>query len=141
MSGDPVVYSSKDRFDGFQVGLAIPIFSLKSQSAIIKSKSIRIAEAEEQETAFTIELENRFTSLLLEYQKFQTSLDFYEDSALPQAELILKQSQRGFQSGEIGYVEYTQGLNRSLNVYFNYLDLLDKSNQTLIQIEFLSGIN
>ncbi|MEP2348992.1 MAG: CusA/CzcA family heavy metal efflux RND transporter [Algoriphagus sp.] len=141
MSGDPVVYSSKDRFDGFQVGLAIPIFSLKSQSAIIKSKSIRIAEAEEQETAFTNELENRFTSLLLEYQKFQTSLDFYEDSALPQAELILKQSQRGFQSGEIGYVEYTQGLNRSLNVYFNYLDLLDKSNQTLIQIEFLSGIN
>jgi len=141
VSGDPKFFTSKDRFDGVQVGLAIPIFSLKSQSATIKSKTIRIAEAEQQEVAFTNELENRFSALLLEYEKFQTSLAFYETSALLQAELILKQSQRGFQSGEIGYVEYTQGLNRSLSVSFNYLDLVDKSNQTLIQIEFLSGNN
>ncbi|SFB50484.1 CusA/CzcA family heavy metal efflux RND transporter [Algoriphagus aquimarinus] len=141
VAGDPKFFTSKDRFDGFQIGLAIPIFSLKSQSATIKSKTIRIAEAEHQEVAFSNELENRFTALLLEYEKYQASLAFYETSALPQAELILKQSQRGFQSGEIGYVEFTQGLNRSLSVSFNYLELLDKSNQTLIQIEFLSGNN
>jgi cobalt-zinc-cadmium resistance protein CzcA len=140
-SGDAVTFGSGNRFDGFQVGLAIPIFSLKSQSATIKSKTIKIAEAEQQKLAFSNELENQLSALILEYEKYQTSLAFYEVNALPQAELILKQSQRGFQSGEIGYVEYTQGLNRSLSVSFNYLDLLDKSNQTLIQIEFLSGIN
>jgi cobalt-zinc-cadmium resistance protein CzcA len=140
-SGDPVTFASGDRFDGIQVGLAIPIFSLKSQSATIKSKTIKIAEAEQQKVAFSNELENQLRALLLEYEKYQTSMAFYEANALPQAELILKQSQRGFQSGEIGYVEYTQGLNRSLSVSFNYLELLDKSNQTLIQIEFLSGIN
>jgi cobalt-zinc-cadmium resistance protein CzcA len=140
-SGDAVTFASGDRFDGIQVGLAIPIFSLKSQSATIKSKTIKIAEAEQQKLAFSNELENQLSALILEYEKYQTSLAFYEVNALPQAELILKQSQRGFQSGEIGYVEYTQGLNRSLSVSFNYLDLLDKSNQTLIQIEFLSGIN
>ncbi|WP_339750786.1 CusA/CzcA family heavy metal efflux RND transporter [Algoriphagus aquimarinus] len=141
VAGDPKFFTSKDRFDGFQVGLAIPVFSIKSQSANIKSKTIRIAEVEQEEEAFTNELENQLTTLLLDYEKFQTSLDFYETNALPQAELILKQSQRGFQSGEIGYVEYIQGLSRSLTVSFNYLDLLDKSNQALIQIEFLSGIN
>ena len=141
VAGDPKFFTSKDRFDGFQVGLAIPVFSIKSQSANIKSKTIRIAEVEQEEEAFTNELENQLTTLLLDYEKFQTSLDFYETNALPQAELILKQSQRGFQSGEIGYVEYIQGLSRSLTVSFNYLDLLDKSHQALIQIEFLSGIN
>ncbi len=125
VAGDPKFFTSKDRFDGFQVGLAIPVFSIKSQSANIKSKTIRIAQVEQEEEAFTNELENQLNTLLLDYEKFQTSLDFYETNALPQAELILKQSQRGFQSGEIGYVEYIQGLSRSLSVSFNYLDLLD----------------
>lgn len=139
--GNPVRFSSSDRFDGFQVGLAIPIFSLKPQSATIKSKTIKITEAKQQELAFSNELENQLIAMILEYEKFQASIVFYEASALPQAELILKHSQKGFQSGDIGYVEYTQGLNRSLSVTFNYLDLVDKSNQALIQIEFLSGVN
>jgi len=140
LDGNPVTFSSSDRFTGFQVAIAIPLFGAKAQGSVIKAAELRKQESEARLQAITNELQGRFRSLFQQYQKFQTSLDYYEQNALPQAELILKQAQRGFESGEIGYVEYIQGLNRALTVRFNYLDILNQYNQTIIEIEFISGV-
>ena len=50
-----------------------------------------------------------------------------------------KQAQKGFESGKLA-MEYIQGLNRALTVRFNYLDILNQHNQTIIEIEFISGV-
>ena len=60
---------------------------------------------------------------------------------MPQAELLLKNSQRGFQEGEIEYVEYIQGLNRALNIQTKYLAFVNQFNQTLIKIEQVTTNN
>ncbi|MDP2041129.1 MULTISPECIES: CusA/CzcA family heavy metal efflux RND transporter [Algoriphagus] len=140
LDGNPVTFTSSDRFTGFQVGMAIPIFGAKSQASAIKAAELKKQESEARLQAVTNQLQGRLNSLIQQYQKFQTSLEYYEQNALPQAELILKQAQKGFESGEIGYVEYIQGLNRALAVRFNYLDILNQYNQTVIQIEFISGV-
>ncbi len=140
INGNPVTYGSGDRFTGFQVGISIPIFGAKSQASAIRSIELKKQENEALVQSASNELEGRLQSLLQQYYKFQNSLSYYRTNALPQAELILNQAQKGFQSGDIGYVEYTQGLNRSLSVRFNYLDILNQYNQTIIQIEFISGI-
>ncbi len=140
LDGNPVVFTSSDRFTGFQVGVAIPIFGAKSQGSVVKAVELKKQESEAQLQAATNELQGKQSSLIQQYQKFQTSLEYYEQSALPQASLILKQAQKGFENGEIDYVEYIQGLNRALSVRFNYLDILNQYNQSIIQIEFISGI-
>ncbi|MEQ9303069.1 MAG: efflux RND transporter permease subunit, partial [Marinoscillum sp.] len=140
INGNPVTYGSSDRFTGFQVGISIPIFGAKSQASAIRTIELKKQENEALFQSVNNELEGRLQSLLQQYYKFQNSLSYYQTNALPQAELILNQAQKGFQSGDIGYVEYTQGLNRSLSVRFNYLDILNQYNQTIIQIEFISGI-
>ncbi|MEQ8425175.1 MAG: TolC family protein, partial [Cyclobacteriaceae bacterium] len=118
----------------------IPIFGVKSQTSIIKATELKKQESEARLEATFNELEGRLQSLIQQYHKFQNSLDYYQLNALPQAELILTQAQKGFESGDIGYVEYTQGLNRALNIRFNYLDILNQYNQTIIQIEFITGV-
>lgn len=140
INGNLVTYGSGDRFTGFQVGISIPIFGAKSQASAIRTIELKKQENEALAQSVNNELEGRLQSLLQQYYKFQNSLSYYQTNALPQAELILNQAQKGFQSGDIGYVEYTQGLNRSLSVRFNYLDILNQYNQTIIQIEFISGI-
>jgi len=140
INGNPVTFTSGDRFTGFQVGVAIPIFGVKSQTSIIKATELKKQESEARLEATFNELEGRLQSLIQQYHKFQNSLDYYQLNALPQAELILTQAQKGFESGDIGYVEYTQGLNRALNIRFNYLDILNQYNQTIIQIEFITGV-
>jgi cobalt-zinc-cadmium resistance protein CzcA len=74
-------------------------------------------------------------------QKERNNLESYKNNALPQAELLLKNSQRGFQAGEIGYIEYVQGLNRALSIQVKYLDFVNQYNQTLIKIEQLIANN
>ncbi|MEO9477574.1 MAG: CusA/CzcA family heavy metal efflux RND transporter [Cyclobacteriaceae bacterium] len=140
IDGNPVTYSSSDRFTGFQVGIAIPIFGAKSQASSIRASELKKQENEARLMAASNDLEGRLKSLIQQYLIFQNSLKYYQANALPQADLILQQAQKGFESGDIGYVEYTQGLNRALSVRFSYLDILDQYNQTIIQIEFISGI-
>jgi len=71
----------------------------------------------------------------------QQNLKVYRHNALPQAELLLKNSQRGFQEGEIGYLEYVRGLNRALTIQTKYLAFVNQYNQTLIKIEQLTTNN
>ena len=140
INGNPVTYTSSDRFTGFQVGLAIPILGIKSQVSHIQTAELRKQETETRLQAETIQLDGQLKALILEYEKLTISTKYYKESALPQADLILNQAQKGFDSGEIGYVEYIQGLSRSLSFQLNYLEILNQFNQTIIQIEFLTGI-
>ena len=140
INGDPVVYGSGDRFTGFQVGLSIPILGIKAQTSAIKSSELKMQEQEAMVASISNELVGQLQSLLQQYQKYEYSLNYYRDNALPQAQLILHQAQKGFERGEISYVEYIQGLDRSLRLRFNYLDILNQYNQTIIQIESISGI-
>ncbi|UXX78445.1 CusA/CzcA family heavy metal efflux RND transporter [Reichenbachiella carrageenanivorans] len=140
INGTPVNYSSSDRFSSFQIGVALPIFGSKSQLSAVKAAELKKQVSTAQLEAATNEVNGQWRALIQQYKKHRNSLNYYENNALPQADLILAQAQKGFEGGEIGYVEYTQGLDRALNVKFNYFAILNEYNQTLIQIEFISGI-
>lgn len=139
-NGSPTVFDSGDRFSGVQLGLSIPIF-FKSHSAKIKAAKIHKLESESQ-----LELIKNYTQAQLQIalaslNKDEQNLEFYRLNALPQAALLLKNSQLGFQEGEIEYVEYVQGLNRALTIQTKYLAFVNQYNQTLIKIEQLTTKN
>jgi cobalt-zinc-cadmium resistance protein CzcA len=73
------------------------------------------------------------------YQATRSSLDYYQSSALVNAQLILTQSQAAFRGGEINYAEYLMGLRNALSVQENYLSTLRDYNQSIIYIDYLSG--
>lgn len=139
-SGTPTVFDSGVRFTGVQLGLNIPIF-FNSHSAKIKAAKIHKMENESQLEAVTNYTQTQLQTALASLKKDQQNLEFYSLNALPQAELLLKNSQRGFQEGEIEYVEYIQGLNRALNIQTKYLAFVNQFNQTLIKIEQLTTNN
>lgn len=74
-------------------------------------------------------------------KKDQDNLRFYRLNALPQAKLLLKSSQRGFQEGAIEYIEYVQGVNRALAIASKHLEYINQYNQTLIIIEEFTANN
>ncbi len=138
--GTPTVYDSGDRFTGVQLGLSIPIF-FKSHAAKIKAAKIHKMENETQLEAVANYTQTQLQTMLETLKKDQQNLEFYRLNALPQAELLLKNSQRGFQEGEIEYIEYVQGLNRALTIQTKYLAFVNQYNQTLIKIEQLTTNN
>lgn len=130
--------SRSSRYSYFQVGLSIPILPGGFRSKINRSKieeSIAISQAELTATRFEGELER----LVKQYQKFQNTNSYYEDGALPEANLIITNSEKSFKGGDISYVQHLQNLALAVSIKSGYLDNLLQNNQTVIAIEALTG--
>jgi cobalt-zinc-cadmium resistance protein CzcA len=74
-----------------------------------------------------------------EYAKYSESVDYYEKQAIPEADMIISQSTRSYKAGALDYLEYILNLRRAIEIKQNYLDALNNLNQTLLNIEFLTG--
>jgi len=133
-----VVSNSSDRFTGFHVGVAIPIWFGPHQGRTRAAELTRRA-AESTYTSTQKAMAGQLQQAIHVYEKNKNSLMYYRETGLPNADLILKQSQAAFRNGEIGYAEYLLGLRNSNSIRENYLRTLNDYNQSIIFIEFLSG--
>lgn len=139
VNGQDVYFNGGKRFQGIQAGISIPIFS-KPFSARIKAAQIGKQVAESEFSLFQTNLQGQYNQAYQELLKNSRSIEYYKSSALPNANLILKQSQIAFQNGEIGYVEYLQGLRTYSEIRFNYLQAINQYNQSVYTLQYLMGL-
>ena len=130
--------TNSERFIGFQVGMSLPLW-FASQHGRIKSAAFKVKVAEINYSANQLNLASQVEQAIQSIQKNRNSLNYYQSSALPNADLILKQSQAGFRGGDIGYTEYLLALRNALSIRENYLQTLNDYNQSIIFMEFLLG--
>jgi cobalt-zinc-cadmium resistance protein CzcA len=133
------IATKSDRFTGFQVGLAIPLWFVPHHARMEASKLNQKATQssfEYYETSLTNELQQATQ----QYLKAKSSIDYYRGSALPSADLILKQSDAAFRGGDIGYTEYLLGVQNAIRIKESYQRTLSDYNQSIIYINFLLGI-
>jgi cobalt-zinc-cadmium resistance protein CzcA len=127
------------RFQGVEAGISIPLFS-KPQRARIKAAEInqQLRQAEVQALYFS--MAQRGTTLLSDLRRLQIQIDFYRNTAIPQANLLISTSQRAFEAGEIDYYQLSQSINNAVDVRRQYIEILNQYNQTVIELELLSGL-
>jgi cobalt-zinc-cadmium resistance protein CzcA len=130
--------TGSDRFSGFQVGLGLPLF-FGAQQARVKAAgySQQAANSQYQQQKNTIY--SQWQQAMLQYQKSKASLTYYETSATPNAELILKQASSAYRQGEIGTAEFLIQLRQVLAIQESHLSTLHEYNQTILYLEFLSA--
>ncbi len=121
-----------------QAGISLPIFA-QAQKARIQASMVneKIAQSRLDYTITQLESELNSAKILLE--KSQNSLIYYETTALPQADLILKTALKNYQLGEIEYVEFIQNISQAWAVKESYLFEIQNFNQYIINIESLLG--
>ncbi len=138
VDGMPRTFGPGDRFTGIQAGIAIPLWFVPYTS---KTKAAKLNEQVAQTNAeyYSKSLSGSYRSLLGEYAKYSNSLDYYEKQAVPEADLIIDQATRSYKAGAMDYLDYVLNLNRALSIKQNYLDALNSYNQTIINIEFITG--
>jgi cobalt-zinc-cadmium resistance protein CzcA len=138
VNGLPRIFGPGDRFNGIQAGIAIPLW-FTSYSAKIKAARIKEKAAEASAGQFSRSLRGKYRSLLDEFEKFRASVEYYEKQALPEAGMIIDQSIRSYKAGALDYLEYVLSLGRAFSIRQNYLEALNNYNQTVINIEYITG--
>ncbi len=127
-----------NRFMGISAGISLSIFNKPLKRRIQAAEVNR--QVAETNLAYNQSLvESEWKQALETYQKFKGSVEYYRSSAVPNAELILYQSQRGYQQGDATYIEYLLALQNALQIKENYLQELNSLNQSIIRLEFLAG--
>jgi cobalt-zinc-cadmium resistance protein CzcA len=127
-----------DRFNGIQAGIAIPLW-YSPFAAKIKAAKLREQVASTDAEQYSKTLESNYQSLIDQYLKYLKSIAYYEKQAIPEAKLIISQATQSYKAGALDYLDYVISLARALTIRQNYLDELNNCNQTVINLEFLSG--
>ena len=117
-----------------QGGIGIPIFT-KAQKARIEAAKVGQQVAENQLQTTQKQLQANLEVLEQERQKYEKTLIYYEQSALPQAELLVNTALKTFRAGEIEYVEFFQSTQQAAQIKENYLSNQLNYSFVVIQIE------
>lgn len=138
IDGVDTFFPSSKSFNGFQLGLNIPIW-ISPHLARAKAASFHEEMVRKNTENFETQLKGNYVQAVRELEKNETSLRYYEESALKNADLLISQSRKAYRGGEIGYMEYLQSLKMALLIKSNYLTSLTQYNQSILKIEFLIG--
>lgn len=123
-------------FDGFQIGLGIPLFFGNSK-AKVKAAGIAQERVRLEADNYKIELETRLQQLLIELAKHEEALNIHELSGKQLSTALIHTADRSFQSGEIDFFQYIQSVDRGVLIQIAYLKSLRMYNETALEINYL----
>nr|WP_294858553.1 CusA/CzcA family heavy metal efflux RND transporter [uncultured Fluviicola sp.] len=138
VNNQDVYFGGSKRFQGFQVGLAVPLF-FNGYSAKLKSAKLSTKVAESNYEAHQADLQGKYQQALQEYLNNTNSLEYYKQSALGNAESILVAARKSYAGGEIGYSEYLFGLKTANEIKERYLSILLQTNLSAAKLHYLTG--
>ncbi|MBU3679724.1 MAG: CusA/CzcA family heavy metal efflux RND transporter [Candidatus Kapabacteria bacterium] len=138
VNAPPLVASGSNRFEGFMVGLSVPLWFMptdaRSRQATIDR---RIAEQRLQQGARTIAHEMRMLQSSITSQR--QLLGVYSKGALRDATLLLEQTQRAYELGQASWTEVSMAFRQVLDVQLAEIDARMGLAELLSDYEFLSG--
>jgi cobalt-zinc-cadmium resistance protein CzcA len=138
VNGIPQSFGKDSRFNGIQAGIAVPLWFPPYTS---RAKAAKVAENIAQTNAenYARSIYGSYQSLLDEYKKYTSTVDFYENQAVPESDLIIEQATLSYKAGALDYLDYVLTLDRALAIKQKYLDAINSYNQTIISIEYITG--
>ncbi len=121
-----------------RAGINIPIWFWQ-YSAAIKAAKTNLQITEQNTLAQQQNLNSKLQQAKSDAMKFQTSLAYYENAGLKQAEDLISASGRMFAAGQTDYIAYLRTLSDAYNIQIKYLETLRAFNQSIININYING--
>lgn len=128
-------YGRGQRFNVFDVGISIPLFTTtkaKIRSLDYQRQSLEL-DAQWQEQQLKTELANA----LKQYEQYAAQFTYFKEQALPNANEIISAAKLGYNTGDISYVEYLFALQTTADIQLNYLKSIQQINEVVTLIHSL----
>lgn len=133
-----VYFNAAKRFNMLSAGISVPFF-FSGQAAKIASAKKSWLKAQNDFALEKQKLATAFDAALANVKKYAQSLTYYENAVLNNANTIIETANQQFAAGEISYIEWTMLLNQSIGIKSEYTDLVYQYNQSVFELEKISG--
>ena len=129
-------YENARQYNGFQVGLAVPLFFGSQKSKIESSKLSLNAQQLISENQI-IQLKSKIENLKKEELKYREAIQYYETSGRQLHDEILRATMRSYQLGEIDLFKFTSSYENAVQIKIDYLDNVLKYNENILEQIYL----
>ena len=120
--------------NAYVVGASFPIFFNSQRSRIRQAKAdARIARNEAEMNLRTVT--SRVTELEASLRRYGESLRYYTESALPEAETLIRAAKLQLANSETSIAEYILSLNTALEIRRGYVETLNQYNIAALEYE------
>lgn len=130
------VATMSNRFHYVNVGIAIPIFR-KAYKSQVNQTMIDQQIAVENAKAMEIQLQGKYMQILSEIEKQKSTIQYYEENALKQAETMLEFSKKSYRAGETSFVLYLETIKQASQIKQNYMNAIFNYNKAINQFYYL----
>ena len=138
INGQETYFGSGKRFQGIQAGISFPLWVFP-YAARVKAAKLNAQAIEKQSEYNEIRITQQYREALQEIRKNRNSLEYYRNSALQTSDLLVNQSRRSFEAGEVDYATLLLSLRQALGIREGYLSVLYQYNNSIIQVQYLEG--
>ena len=126
-------------YEALHLGVSFPLFT-KAQTARVQAARIQ-EQIQETQLSYTVrQLSTELEMTRARQQSLAATLEYYQNSALPQATLIRQTALTAYTSGEIGYVEFFAAIQQAYLLQEEYLNSVLEYDLNLIRVEEILGI-
>lgn len=131
-------FANAKYYQGFQIGLAIPLFYGSDKAKIRAAKINQGSEillAENQQALIV----NRLNKLLSEHLKLKAMMENYETSGKPLYDEIMKTAMKSYQLGEINFYQFVNSYENAIQIQLEHFDTVLEYQQTASEIVYFSN--
>ena len=120
--------------NAYVIGASFPIFFNTRRSRIRQAKAD--AYIARNDAALNLcNVDNRITELQANLRRYEESLRYYVESALPEAETLVRAARLQLANSETTIAEYIMSLNTALEIRRGYIETLNQYNITALEYE------
>ena len=135
---DNMTYDATTRFNSAQIGVGIPIFAGAQKARIDASKVFETITDNNFQQQFQ-QLKKDYQNAFLQYQTNLHAVNYFENTGLKNANLIVTTANKQFINGDINYLDWVVLINQSIAIQSNYLDAIKMLNESIILINYLTS--
>ena len=124
-------------YNGFEVGLSIPLF-FNAQKSKIKASKIAIAATKSFSEYEIDQLKIKQKELLNSYKKLKGLIDYYNVNGSKLYDEIIRTAKLSFENGEIDFFKFAISSETALQIKLDYLNNLMEYTIVALELNYLS---
>lgn len=124
------------RFSSITAGLSVPLFNQAAKTRVAAAK-VNEAIAAADANLVLQDLQTKLAVYSQAYGKHRTTLQYYQQTALQQAELMIKTANLQYQNGAISYLEWGLLIQQAFDIRAQYIDAQRDCRMTEIMLMYL----
>ncbi len=130
-------YEGSKNYQGFQVGMAVPIF-FGEQNAKIKASKIAVNINENLQMNDLSTLKAKKAELNNELTKYKESIDYYNSTGKELSDEILRSARQSYEMGGIDFFQFALSIENALALTLDYYENVSKYNYFALEINYLT---